>query len=122
MLIRTNKTENKPKASTNKKTTKQKKTTKAVDKKGKTKTDSNKNKTRKDTKVNFNTQEAIGRRDDAKQKIDSIKANYPDDYDFDSFEKPEDISTKDHLENLYNLEMHHQDLARANRDFELRNL
>ena len=117
-----NKTENKPKDSTNKKTPKQKKTTKGVDKKGKTKTVSNKDKTRKDTKVNFNTQEAIGRRDDAKQKIDSIKANYPDDYDFDSFEKPEDISTKDHLENLYNLEMHHQDLARANRDFELRNL
>ena len=118
----TNKTENKPKDSTNKKTTKQKKTTKAVNKKGKIKTVSNKNKTRKDTKVNFNTQEARDRAADAKQKIDAIKANYPDDYDFDSFEKPEDISTKDHLENLYNLEMHHQDLARANRDFELRNV
>ena len=117
-----NKTENKPKDSTNKKTSKQKKTSKGVDKKGKPKTVSNKNKTRKDTKVNFNTQEARDRAADAKQKIDAIKANYPDDHDFGRFEKPEDISTKDHLENLYNLEMHNQDLIRANRDFELRNI
>ena len=118
----TNKTENKPKDSTNKKTTKQKKTSKGVDKKGKTRTVSNKDKTRKDTKVNFNTQEARDRAADANKKIQAIKDNYPDDHDFGRFEKPEDVSSKDHLENLYNLEMHGQDLTRANRDFELRNI
>ena len=118
----TNKTENKPKDSTNKKTVEQKKTTKAVDKKGEIKTVSNKDKARKDTKVNFNTQEARDRAADANKKIQAIKDNYPDDHDFGRFEKPEDVSSKDHLENLYNLEMHGQDLTRANRDFELRNI
>lgn len=116
----TNKTENKPQSSVNKKPKKDKKTVTGVNKKKKTAAKKVTNTTsKKADKVNYGFKEAQDKITGYRDGINKLKSEYPEDWHFGPTNKPEDMSQKDHLNNLYSLEKGNNLMMRADQDFQL---